>query len=150
MHVGDIMNVAVETIAPDQSAETAWHWMRQRGIRHLVVTRGRAIAGVISDRDLGGARGDTWRKGRKVGELVSGFGVAVARTTTTIRQAAQLMRGRSIGCLPVVDAKRRLVGVVTTSDLLDLIGRGTEREIRPYARPRPRRRPRAAPGPSVS
>jgi CBS-domain-containing membrane protein len=32
------------------------------------------------------------------------------------------MRGHVIGCLPIVDGKR-LVGIVTTSDLLDMIGR---------------------------
>jgi hypothetical protein len=37
-------------------------------------------------------------------------------------------RGRSICCLPVVE-KDRLVGIVTTTDLLDLIGRGAERPI---------------------
>jgi CBS domain-containing protein len=43
------------------------------------------------------------------------------------------MRGRSIGCVPVVD-RDRLVGIVTVSDLLEVLGRGIERPGR-KARP---------------
>jgi CBS domain-containing protein len=38
------------------------------------------------------------------------------------------MRGRTIGSLPVVE-KGRLAGIVTVTDLLDLIGRGVERPV---------------------
>ena len=44
----------------------------------------------------------------------------------TLRQAANLLRGRTIGCLPVVEGGK-LVGILTTTDLLELIGRGIER-----------------------
>ena len=46
----------------------------------------------------------------------------------TVREAANLLRGRSIGCLPVFDGDQ-LAGIVTTSDLLELIGRGVERPV---------------------
>ena len=49
--------------------------------------------------------------------------VVTVEPTTTVRQAANLMRGRYLGCLPVVDGGK-LVGMVTTSDLLELLGRG--------------------------
>ena len=45
---------------------------------------------------------------------------------TTLRQAANLMRGHTIGCLLVVE-KGKLVGLVTTTDLLDQLGRGATR-----------------------
>ncbi|HET7451198.1 MAG TPA: CBS domain-containing protein, partial [Thermoanaerobaculia bacterium] len=55
------------------------------------------------------------------------------------------LRGRSIGSLPVLESEK-LVGIVTTTDLLTLIGKGAER---PIAKPPrwvmkgrgPRRRP---------
>jgi CBS domain-containing protein len=46
--------------------------------------------------------------------------------TMTVRQAANTMRGRSIGCLVVVDSGRA-IGIVTVSDLLELIGHGLGR-----------------------
>jgi acetoin utilization protein AcuB len=38
------------------------------------------------------------------------------------------MRGRTIGCLPVVE-DGRIAGIVTTTDLLELIGAGAERPV---------------------
>ena len=46
--------------------------------------------------------------------------------TITVRQAANVMRGRSIGCLVVVESGHA-VGIVTVSDLLELVGRGLDR-----------------------
>jgi acetoin utilization protein AcuB len=99
--------------------------MRQMRIRHLVVQEGRRIVGVVSDLDLEnlGSMGEV----EKVEDVMSSPAVT-ASPETTLRQAANLLRGRSIGCLPVVE-KDRLIGIVTTTDLLDLIGRGAERPI---------------------
>jgi CBS-domain-containing membrane protein len=44
-----------------------------------------------------------------------------AGLATTIRQAANLLRGRTIGCLPVMEDSK-LVGIVTVTDLLELVG----------------------------
>ena len=41
-----------------------------------------------------------------------------------IDEAAQLMVDNHIGCLPVVDAENRLLGIVTTGDFLRLIAQG--------------------------
>jgi len=47
--------------------------------------------------------------------------VAAATPQMTERQAANLLRGRSIGCLPVLD-DGKLVGIVTITDLLEILG----------------------------
>jgi acetoin utilization protein AcuB len=101
--------------------------MRTRGIRHLVVTEGRRVIGVVSDRDLGGRQGAAVRKNQTVGDLMTKAVVTVA-PTTPIRKAANLMRGRSIGSL-VVGVGARVVGIITVADLLEVIGRGVERPV---------------------
>lgn len=132
MRVQDIMTTGIETIAPDKSAEAAWQLMRQQGIRHLVVWDGFERVGVLSSRDLGGANGASARRGRTVAELMT-RGVVTVLPTTTVRQAANLMRGRSIGSL-VVGSPRHAVGIVTISDLLDFLGRGDTSAIVPKRR----------------
>lgn len=128
MRVGEVMTSKVETIAPDASADDAWERMRAGDIRHLVVVEGRRVVGVISDRDLGGPKvEDTWRAGKTVADLMS----APPVTTTphaTVREAANLLRGNVVGCVPVLDGER-LVGLITTTDVLDLVGRGAERPV---------------------
>ena len=132
MRVQDVMSRNVKTISPTTPAEDAWNLMRVHKIHHLVVTDAGRVVGVLSHRDAGGQRGFSVRVGNAVADLMTEKPVTV-RPTTTVRQAANLMRGRSIGCLVVMDGER-LRGIVTVSDLLELIGRGLDRGVATAAR----------------
>ena len=125
MRVSELMTKRVDVVPPDVGASDAWELMRRRRIRHLVVMRGADIVGILSDRDVGGRIGGAARDGRTVADLMTPNVVSIA-PDETVRAAANLMRGRTVGCLPVLDGKR-LVGVITVSDLLTLIGRGVDR-----------------------
>lgn len=121
------MTEAVQTISPAAHADEAWNLMRLNRIHHLVVAEGRRVVGILSDRDIGGRQGAPLRKNRTVEDLMTADVVTVP-PTTTVRKAANLMRGRAIGCL-VVAAGGRPLGIVTVADLLELIGRGVERPV---------------------
>jgi acetoin utilization protein AcuB len=127
MRVQDVMTPKVETIPAAASAEVAWQKMVRKRIHHLVVTEDSRIVGILSDRDLGGARQERQRRGRSVAELMSANAVT-ASADMTLRKAANLMRGRSLGCLPVVD-DGHLKGIITVTDLLEMLGRGAMRPI---------------------
>lgn len=125
MRLQEIMTTGVISIGPDATADAAWSRMDRNRVRHLVVKEGSHLVGVVSERDLGGRNGRVLRRGRTVSELMTPQ-VATAKPTTTLRQAANLMRGRLIGCLPVLDGDR-LVGIVTATDVLEELGRGSSR-----------------------
>lgn len=125
MRVRDVMSTQVKSVTARLPADEAWRWMRAERIHHLVVLDGKAIAGVISDRDAGGPQGAAVRAGHDVGELMTRHVVTVT-PDTTVKRVANLMRGRSIGCA-VVTERGRVAGIVTTSDLLELLGRGAIR-----------------------
>jgi CBS domain-containing protein len=125
MRVQDVMTQGVKTIAPTATAEEAWSIMRFNRIHHLVVTNGPRVAGVLSERDAGGRRGASVRTNSVVADLMSAPAVTV-EPTMTVRRAANVMRGRSIGCVVVVKAGRA-IGILTVADLLELIGRGLDR-----------------------
>jgi|RhiMetdeSRZDD1v2_1073273.scaffolds.fasta_scaffold151795_4 CBS domain-containing protein len=133
MRVRDVMSTEVKSVAARLPADEAWRWMRAERIHHLVVLDGKAIAGVISDRDAGGPKGAGVRAGHDVGELMTRHVVTVT-PDTTVKRVANLMRGRSIGCAVVTD-KGRVAGIVTTSDLLELLGRGAIRPTPTARRP---------------
>jgi acetoin utilization protein AcuB len=122
------MTTHVEAIPPAMSAEAAWNLMQQKKIHHLVVTDHGEVRGVLSDRDLGGRRGTAIRAGAAAADLMTDA-VVVAAPDTTVKRVANLMRGHTIGCVPIMDG-RRLVGIVTVSDLLELLGRGIDRPAR--------------------
>jgi acetoin utilization protein AcuB len=129
MRLQDIMSNDIKTIAPNASVAEARSLMRTYGFHHLLVRDQRRIVGVVSDRDLGGRIAGRTSEGgaRRVSEVMT-VHPATAAPDMTVRQAANLLRGRSIGCLPVLDGDKA-VGIVTTTDLLDLIGRGATRPI---------------------
>ena len=133
MRVQDVMTERVRTVGPSAGAEEAWNLMRLHGIHHLVVTEANQVVGVLSDRDAGSRRGGAIRINRAVADLMTVPALTV-EPTTTVRQAANLMRGRSIGCLVVVKSGR-VAGIVTVSDLLDLVGRGLDRGADKARRP---------------
>lgn len=120
MQLSEIMNSRVVTISSRDAASAAWTRMRRRGIRHLVVMDGGSVVGVLSERDLGGRTGTAMRKGRTVKDLMTPSVVSAA-PHTRVREAADLMRSRLIGSLPVLDGDR-IVGIVTATDVFDALG----------------------------
>jgi CBS domain-containing protein/ribosome-associated translation inhibitor RaiA len=125
MRLEEIMTTGVVTIGPDEQASIAWSRMERERIRHLIVLDAGSIVGMLSERDLGGRSGAALRRGRVVRELMTKT-VATAKPGTTLRQAANLMSGRLIGALPVV-SDDRVVGIVTATDVLEELGRGSSR-----------------------
>lgn len=122
MRLQEIMSTPVESIEPQTSVAEAREIMKRQGIHHLVVASGRRTLGVVSSRDITRVSS---------GEMVERFmskAIVSASPQTTVREAANLLRGRSLGCLPVTD-KGRIVGMVTIADLLELLGKGTERPV---------------------
>jgi acetoin utilization protein AcuB len=124
MRLHEIMTTDVQTASLNDDAEVAYNRMRGQRIHHLVVLEAKHVVGVLSERDLGGARGASLRHGKTVGELMSRQAVT-ASPTSTVREAANLLRARTIGCLPILEDSK-LVGIVTLTDLLEMLGRGAQ------------------------
>jgi CBS domain-containing protein len=125
MKVRDIMSTKVQTIDMNEKAESAWNLMKWKRIHHVVVTDGPGqVVGVVSARDLGGQDREEARKVRPVAAMMTAYAVK-AIPGMPVRQAANVMRGWNIGCLPVVD-EGKLVGIVTVSDLLRIVAEGAE------------------------
>ncbi len=132
MRLFEMMSTGVETIGLGESTEVAAGRMRQHAVQHLVVMDRGEVVGVVSDRDLMGSDGTFSRRPRTVADVMTPDPV-LATPDTTVREAANLLRGRNVGCLPVFDEKK-LVGIVTITDLLELLGRGVERPANAHKR----------------
>jgi CBS domain-containing protein len=123
MRLADIMSKPLLTIEVGASGREAWNLMRLNGVHHLGVTEDGRIIGILSYRDLERDRSAA----ATVAERMT-TPVVTATPRTTVRQAANLLRGRAIGCLLIVEG-RRPVGIVTVSDVLELVGRGVEKSV---------------------
>lgn len=115
MQIQDVMTAKVITIEAHDSIANARTSMRRSGVHQLVVTGRRGqVVGVLGAADLNG----TPDAGR-VEDFMSRRLLTV-RPDTTVRAAATLMRAHAIGSLPVMQG-RRLVGIVTVSDMLKVV-----------------------------
>jgi acetoin utilization protein AcuB len=141
MRIQDVMSSNVVRVVPETKVAAAREALRVSEIRHLVVTDGKQVVGVVTGPDMQGAADDT-----PVSEVMSRHVVTI-EPNATIRRAAGIMRGRGVGCLPVVD-DGRLVGIVTASDFLTGISKGEIHAAPPNERMVLRKRgPRKTPTP---
>ena len=122
MRLKEIMSTSVESVRPAETLERAETRMRARHLHHLVVIDRGRVVGILTDAAL------QVRQAEGVARVEDAMSRHIVTGTPdmTIRQAANLMRGRTEGALPVI-AGQRLAGIVTVTDLLDVLGRGVDR-----------------------
>ncbi len=124
--VKDSMTREVVTLSPQDTAKTALALCRERRIRHLPVLEEGRLVGIASDRDFRAAAPPLGDPGRAAALAEIRVGEVMAREVVTavsddpIEQAANTMRERRIGCLPVVESGE-LVGIITASDVMDAL-----------------------------
>jgi acetoin utilization protein AcuB len=131
LKVADLMTLDPLVIEPDAAAVAALDLMIDQGIRHLpVVDRRERLCGVVSLDDLRAAfpfsvsltRPPSVSEretalGCAIGEVMT-HGPLTVRADATLAEAAGMLAKFRIGCLPVVDAEGRLIGIFTETDAL--------------------------------
>jgi len=127
MRIQDVMSKHVVSVAPMTTIAEAQERLRIDEIDHLVVVDAKRVVGVVAGRDMLHASAE-----RPVAEVMS-RNVVTIEPEATLRRAAGIMRGRDVGCLPVVD-HGRLVGIVTTSDFLTALAKGEIHAAPPISR----------------
>lgn len=129
LFVHDIMQHQIVTVSAGDRLSTVEDIMTLGGVRHMPVVSEGELVGVVSERDLLRASlsslmedlGSDHRRAFLMSvEIVSVMSTPpiTVEPDCPIREAARLMAEKKIGCLPVVNPPRRLVGLVTETDLL--------------------------------
>jgi acetoin utilization protein AcuB len=133
MLVREFMNPSPVSISPDTPLLEAEWRMQEGGFRHLpIVDAYDRLVGIVSDRDLREAAPSdattlsrqelTYLLSRLTVEDVMKTPVLTARPAEPAETAAIRMREHRVSALPVVDDDR-LIGIVTTTDMLDALVR---------------------------
>jgi acetoin utilization protein AcuB len=112
------MTRTVLTLRPDQSVQDAVDLFARREFRHIPVTNGTSLVGVLSDRDV-------LRALARSHAVIEGSVSKIMRSNpfttepdASLCEAAYLLLSHRINALPVIDEKRDLVGILTTTDLM--------------------------------
>jgi IMP dehydrogenase len=104
------------TIKDDMKVHDAKKMMLEYGVSGLLVeTEDRTLDGIITNRDI------IFEKNmeRKVAELMT-KNVITAKYGTTMEQAKEILHKHRIEKLPVVDDKKRIVGLITSKDIMKM------------------------------
>lgn len=127
MLVKEIMSKQLVTLNADSKLGFAEDVMYLGRIRHLPVVNGKEIVGILTQRDLYKAsltsivtnweENKTFLDSVKVAEVMTKDVIAIS-LDTTIEDAAQIMLDKKVGCLPVVEDKNTLLGLITETDVL--------------------------------
>ncbi len=119
--VSDIMNRNIVYVGPEDSVYKAAKLMKDHGIGSVVVLEKGELKGLVTERDLITryiAKGDGRRpEDVKVKEIMTPDPVVV-KESTEIDEAARLMVEKNIRRLLVVNSSGKLVGIVSSRDII--------------------------------
>ncbi|HLG18443.1 MAG TPA: CBS domain-containing protein [Bdellovibrionota bacterium] len=129
--VKDIMTSEVFFVHPDDKLDLAEDLMRWQRIRHVpVVDQSRHVVGMLTHRDLLKAAVSSLARLPKnrqeeifahvIVKEIMRKKVLTTTPETDLREVAALMLDTKVGCLPVINHEKRLVGIVTEADFLTL------------------------------
>ncbi|MGO9832100.1 MAG: CBS domain-containing protein [Myxococcaceae bacterium] len=125
MKANRVMTRDVVCIAPETRLPRAWSILQKLRVRHLPVTQGGLLCGLLSDRDF------LLRAQLKADRTLELPDVAAAEVMTLsplscppgapVSRIASLMLAHRIDSIPIVGLGGQLVGLITSADLLELL-----------------------------
>lgn len=126
------MTKKVVAVPPSLLISHAWDIMQREHIRHLPVVNHGAVVGMLSDRDLLRIAnvlpsGDLAFVRRHVEDVMTLKPITCA-PGNSVGYVAKLMTDKKIDAIPIVEDDR-MVGLVTSTDLLHLLIEGAEHQL---------------------
>ena len=116
--VGEVMTRRVVYLPEATMLDEAAQAMRDQGIGDVVVTSGPTMVGLVTDRDIvvRAIAEDLPPKKTTLGSITA-HELIMVEQSATVEEALQAMRERGVRRLLVCDADRKVVGIISLSDL---------------------------------
>ena len=117
MRIQEHMSATAVTISADADYSAAFEIMEDRDMHHLPVIDGNdEVVGLVTRRDLQLAARCFKEAPAEVSEVMH-TPVLTISSQANLSEAVDLMMDKRIGCLPVTDDGKHLVGMITETDL---------------------------------
>ena len=124
------MHKGVEWVSPDTSIVALARKMQQFDIGAIPVGENDRLIGMVTDRDIvirGVADGKDPSK--LTARDVMTKGVIYCRDSEDVDEAARIMESKQIRRLPVIDANKRMVGMISLGDVSHAASREVAAEV---------------------
>lgn len=129
MRVEDIMTTKVFTVEQHDLIDRIFFLIHYEKVRHLPVVEKGKVIGIVSDRDLykvlGPKNNSNVIEGKtelhvvqKKVQNIMHRGVITIAPDAYVSEAASSMANNRIGALPVVDKDNKLLGIISSTDIL--------------------------------
>jgi len=127
---GGLMNPRFARLRPDITADVAISYLHKAAPSVVtlyyayVLDHDQHLLGVVSLRQL-----FTAERGKLVQELMTTKDLVFVAPDTEQKEVAQVVRDNRLLAVPVLDAERRMVGIVTVDDIVDVVEEQASRDI---------------------
>lgn len=129
--VSDFMSGSIFTLSPDDNLLVLDQMMTWRAIRHIpIIDDEQKILGLVTHRDLLKAMVSNFSEAsnkqriKKLQEIlirdIMQENISTVRPDTLLKTAARIISDNKFGCLPVVDADDRVIGIITEADFVKI------------------------------
>jgi CBS domain-containing protein len=126
--IKEVMNEEIHTVSPGDRVVHARRILLDNDIARIPVVNEGKVVGIVSDREIAFAFAKV-KKSFSLGQQhyrirellvkdVMKKNVVTLPGNATIKDAADLMIKKDIGCIPIVDNKDKIMGMLTRTDLL--------------------------------
>ena len=134
--IADIMTRSLATVQRDETLQAAARRMKEMDIGALPVLDGKAVAGIVTDRDIAvrGVAAGMIPQESLVADVMTAE-VRFCRADDTVEQAMAEMGDLQVRRLPVLDAKNEIVGIVSLGDLATRQSAHTDETLREISTP---------------
>jgi len=126
--VKDIMKKSIITIDESMSIQEAAQMMTDANVGCVIVTRKNNPSGILTERDFTRIAAEGRPLFTELSEVLSAP-LIVVNPDETVWDAAEIMRVKGIHKLPVQEGTK-IVGIVTTTDLVRLCSYGSDSQMR--------------------
>jgi CBS domain-containing protein len=120
MKVKNVMHMGAEWVTPQTALADVARRMRILDIGAIPVGENDRLIGMVTDRDIacrGVANGQDWA--RLTARDVMSKGVFYCNDTEELEDALRIMERKQVRRLPVIDDKKRMVGMLSLGDIAD-------------------------------
>jgi len=134
--IADIMTRSIATVRRDETLQAAARRMQEMDVGSLPVLDGKAIAGVVTDRDIAvrGVAAGMIPQESLVADVMTPE-LRFCRADDTVEQAMAEMGDLQLRRLPVLDAQNEIVGIVSLGDLATRQSAHTDETLREISTP---------------
>lgn len=118
--IGTYMVTHPFSVEPNHSVKAAAPLLREKHIRHLPVIKDKKLVGIVSERDIRAALALPQGNILTIGDIMTSD-VYVATLTTPLSEVAYEMAEQKLGSALIVNSKKQVVGIFTTTDALRIL-----------------------------